>query len=424
MTLTSNSIRSLLEIKDPNIKIDDIFDFFIHHTKVRIIKACLIIHQRRCPLCGFEDLVHNGHYTSTITYTSDNASHPIFIRLAKQRLKCKNCGHTIMAKTPLVNKYCNISNRTKAKIIMNLQDDRTQKCIAVDNNVSPSTVGRLINDHRELYPVFPDQLPKHLAFDEFRGVHHQLHFICIDGGNTHRIIKILPNRFKSSIIKYFECVDLSARENVETITMDLNSYYQDIVYQLFPNAKIVIDQFHIIAMMTRAFNQYRSQLMKHYKYQSYEYKLLKFSWRLYLKNDQHLSDAKEYYDRHIHQKVTAGERIGLGLALDSKLNNDYVVMHDVMNYLAQRNKDRLAEALFSYHYDQLSKPMATVIKTLHKHLEIVLNAAENEQSNGPLEGTNRMIKQIQRTAFGLSNFNHLLARINLRMMRTKKQYQV
>lgn len=41
--------------------------------------------------------------------------------------------------------------------------------------------------------------------------------------------------------------------------------------------------------------------------------------------------------------------------------------------------DRLAEALFSYQYDQLSKPMATVIK----HLEIVLNAAENEQSNGP-----------------------------------------
>ena len=424
MTLSSNSIRSLLEIKDPNIKIDDIFYAFIHHTKVRIIKACLITHQNRCPLCGFAALVHNGHYTSTITYTSDNANHPVFIRLAKQRLKCKNCGHTIMAKTQLVNKYCNISNRTKSKIIMNLQDDRTQKCIAIDNNVSPSTVGRLMDENRALYPTFPDRLPKHLAFDEFCGVHHQLHFICIDGSNHHRIIKILPNRFKSSIIRYFECVDLSARKRVETVTMDLNSYYQDIVYQLFPNAKIVIDRFHIIAMMTRAFNQYRSQLMKHYQYQSHEYKLLKFSWRLYLKNDRDLSNTQEYYDRHIHQKVTAGERISLGLELDTKLNNDYVVMHDVMNYLTLRNKDQLAEALFNYRYEQLSKPMADVIRTLRKNLEIVLNAAENEQSNGPLEGTNRMIKQIKRTAFGLRNFNHLLARINLRMMRTKKQHQV
>ncbi|WP_235972105.1 hypothetical protein [Limosilactobacillus urinaemulieris] len=91
---------------------------------------------------------------------------------------------------------------------MNLQDDRTQKCIATDNNVSPSTVGRLIDDN----PVFPTTLPKHLAFDEFRGVHHQLHFICIDGSNNHRIIKILSNRFKSSNIKYFECLDLAARQ--------------------------------------------------------------------------------------------------------------------------------------------------------------------------------------------------------------------
>lgn len=65
--------------------------------------------------------------------------------------------------------------------MMNLQDDRTQKCVAIDKNVSPSTVGRLMDDHRELYPVFPDRLLKHLAFDEFREVHHQLHFICIDG---------------------------------------------------------------------------------------------------------------------------------------------------------------------------------------------------------------------------------------------------
>lgn len=234
-----------------------------------------------------------------------------------------------------------------------------------------------MDENQALYPTFPDRLPKHLAFDEFRGVHHQLHFICIDGSNHHRIIKILPNRFKSSIIRYFECVDISAREQVETVTMDLNSYYQDIVYQLFSNAKIVIDHFHIIAMMTRAFNQYRSQLMKHYKYQSHEYKLLKFSWRLYLKNDRNISNAQEYYDRHIHQKVTAGERISLGLELDAKLNNDYVVMHDVMNYLTLRNKDQLAEALFNYRYEQPSKPMADVIRTLRKNLEIVLNAAEN-----------------------------------------------
>ncbi|NEG04712.1 transposase, partial [Ligilactobacillus murinus] len=34
-------------------------------------------------------------------------------------------------------------------------------------------------------------------------------------------------------------------------------------------------------------------------------------------------------------------------------------------------------------------------------------------TNGPLEGINRKIKQIQRTAYGYRNFEHLKARIYL-----------
>ncbi|MFC6169873.1 transposase, partial [Loigolactobacillus jiayinensis] len=34
-------------------------------------------------------------------------------------------------------------------------------------------------------------------------------------------------------------------------------------------------------------------------------------------------------------------------------------------------------------------------------------ASESKYSNGPIEGINRMIKQIQRTAFGFRNYHHL-----------------
>lgn len=65
-------------------------------------------------------------------------------------------------------------------------------CIARDNNISATTIGRWLDTNPELYPVFPDSLPEHLAFDEVRGVHRKLHFICIDGSNDHQIIKVLP----------------------------------------------------------------------------------------------------------------------------------------------------------------------------------------------------------------------------------------
>jgi hypothetical protein len=51
--------------------------------------------------------------------------------------------------------------------------------------------------------------------------------------------------------------------------------------------------------------------------------------------------------------------------------------------------------------------MKTILTTFKKNLEIILNASESKYSNGPIEGINRMIKQIQRTAFGFRNYHHL-----------------
>ena len=69
---------------------------------------------------------------------------------------------------------------------------------------------------------------------------------------------------------------------VKTVTMDLNYYYPIVARELFPNAQIVIDRFHMVQMLTRSFNSLRVQTMKQFKKQSREYKLLKSTWKLYL----------------------------------------------------------------------------------------------------------------------------------------------
>ena len=159
--------------------------------------------------------------------------------------------------------------------------------IARENNVSANTVGRVLDKFKTPFHFGLAKLPEHLAFDEFRGVGRQLHFICIDG-ETHQIINILSDRYKKSIIKYFMKFTLKARAGVKTVSMDLNSYYQDIVHQIFPNAKVVIDRFHIVQMLNRSLNQLRVQTMKKFDKRSREYKLLKTPWKLYLKRHKEL----------------------------------------------------------------------------------------------------------------------------------------
>lgn len=418
MTSINDYIQFALGIKDSNLIFQDTFYRFKHGVKHRVFEFVLRNPVTLCPYCHHHQLVKYGYSTVNTLFTSDDASHPVSLQLHKQRLRCKYCHHTLMAQSSLARKYCHIANKVRNKVMMSLQDDRTLTCIARDNNISTTTVNRYLDQSRSIAPVIKHHLPVNLAMDEFRGVNHQLHFVCIDNDGHHDIQTILPDRFKKTIVNYFLSFSPQERARVKTISMDLNSYYQEIVRRLFPNAQIIIDRFHIISMLTRAFNQYRTQVMKRYDKASHNYRLLKFSWRLYLMSQDRLSDQHEYYDRHLRQRVTSSERVDLGLRLDPQLMADYNVMQDIMMNLSQHNLDGLAIAL--YPAERLSPQMSVVIRTLHHNLEYVLNAAQFKYNNGTIEGTNRMIKQIQRTAFGFRNFDHLVYRIYYRQMAQKK----
>ena len=65
----------------------------------------------------------------------------------------------------------------------------------------------------------------------------------------------------------------SVRGLVRTVCCDLNSYYVDLVKELFPNAKIIIDRFHLVQMLNRAVNSMRTDMMNQFEHNSKDYKL-------------------------------------------------------------------------------------------------------------------------------------------------------
>lgn len=157
-----------------------------------------------------------------------------------------------------VNKYCHISNASKLKVLSALTEERSMTSIAREHNLSLQRI--LTSCSAEFYDDF-DHLLEHLAFDEFKGVGKKLHFICLDG-NTHKVVQILRTRFKPDILRYFYKFTPKARAMVKTVTMDLNCYYPLVARELFPNAQVVIDHFHMAQMLTRSFNSLRVQIMK------------------------------------------------------------------------------------------------------------------------------------------------------------------
>ncbi|BAQ57769.1 transposase [Lactobacillus acetotolerans] len=408
MTSLNHCIKFQLNITDPNLLFSNYYEKLCHHKQTKVYVAELV--QPACPVCHSSTLKHNGHYVAKVRYLTSNASQPVLLELHKQRVICCSCGKRSMAQTDLVGKSCRISNASKLKVLTALTTDRSMTSIAQENNVSTNTVQRVLDSLDTPFRAQATTLPEHLAFDEVRGVGHKLHFICLDGDN-HRIITILSDRFKKSIVKYFEQFPITIRKKVKTVSLDLNAYYQAIAGQLFPKAAVVIDRFHLVQMLNRSFNQLRVQVMKNFNPGTYPYRLLKYCWKLYLKPYSKLEKKQPYYNQHLKDYLTQEHIVLDGLDLNPALKHSYQVLQNFTAALRKQNAHAMKKIINTTQ--TVGEKMWGTLTTFKHNQTSVLNAGKYQCSNGCLEGINRKIKQIERTAYGYGNFDHLIARIKL-----------
>ena len=413
MSSLNDYIKFALDIEDQNIVFKDYFyKIFKDGLKHKVYVAELI--QPACSFCGSVNLIHNGHLKTNIRYITANASFPVLIRLLKQRVKCRDCDKRSMAQSSLVNKHCCISNTSKLKILSALTEDRSMTSIAREHNTSVNTVQRVLASCSHRFIEGYDHLPEHLAFDEFKGVDKKLHFICLDG-EKHEVIQILRRRIKKDLLKYFGKFTLTARANVKTVTMD----HQDIVRACFPNAQIVIDRFHMVQMLTRSLNSLRVATMKKFDKGSREYALLKSPWKLYLKKFDDLEKLHPTYNWHYKDSLTQEQIVMEGISCSELLTNSYNLLQDFFTALNKHDTKAMKEIIYSK--EKVGSMMHKTLLTFRHNLKAVLNGAVLPYSNGCLEGFNRKIKQIERTAYGYSNFINLLTRIRLEENKVKEK---
>ncbi|WP_187332632.1 transposase, partial [Lactiplantibacillus plantarum] len=65
------------------------------------------------------------------------------------------------------------------------------------------------------------------------------------------------------------------------------------------------------------------------------------------------------------------------------------------------------------HVENVSPQLMTNIKSFIKNRQLIKNMTTGRLSNGPVEGVNRKIKQIKRTAYGYKNWQNFIYRIQI-----------
>ena len=397
--LMDNTLE-LLGITDSNIKITRFSAESVNGEKRNVIEARLTYNY-----CKSEKVVRNG---SKILHTRLTELHQerFEMKLYKQRYLCKECLKTWSARTDIVEEGHTLSHQLKRSVLHMAREGITATGIARICHCSPSSVIRIIDEAVELKSRVA-RLPENLCFDEFRSVNSTMSFICCDAEGSHDIVAILENRLTKTIREHFmNRYTNRERAAVKSVVVDLNAQYIKFIKALFPNARIIIDRFHIVQLVGRTLGMKKMNDC-HCK----EYEILKAHWRLFHKDSSDLEAARSVYLRGVNEYMTQQNALDLIVKNHPQFEKVYDAYQDVFNALKEKNRERLIDVLENYR--RSGQNMDTAISTLKKNMTAVLNSVEYDFSNGPVEGINRRIKSLKRSCFGFRNLDNFRKRIAL-----------
>ena len=410
MRLIKNTTE-LIGIKDQNIKISLIFETDTHIE----IQAKLDYSAPSCPHCQGKMIKYDFQKPSKIPLL-EQAGTPTLLSLKKRRFQCKSCRRVTVAETSIVEKNCQISNLVRQKVAQLLTQKMSLTDIARRLRVSTSTVYRKLDQFafKEHY----DKLPAIISWDEFGFKKGELAFVA-QNYETNELITILDNRRQTSIRNYFLKYPLKARQKVQFITMDMSGAYIPLVRRLFPNAKIVLDRFHIIQHLGRAFLKTRIAIMNQFDKKSLPYRALKNHWRLFQKDSRKLS-LNSFYSQTFRQTLAPHEVVAKTLVFSEELSNDYNLYQLLLFHFQEKRVDEFFD-LIEENRSKVNHYFQTVFRTFLRHKQYIKNALETDYSNAKLEATNKLIKDIKRLGFGFRNFINFKKRVFITLNIHKKR---
>lgn len=199
------------------------------------------------------------------------------------------------------------------------------------------------------------------------------------------------------------------RSRVKVITMDMFSPYYDIARKFFPNAKIVLDRFHIVQHLSRAMNRVRIQIMNQFDRRSHEYKALKRYWKL-IQQDNYTLSSKRFYRPTFRPHLTNKEILEKLLSYSQDLRGHYELYQLLLFHFQEKHADYFFE-LITESISSVNPIFQTIFRTFLRDQDKIINALELPYSNAKLEATNNLIKVIKRNAFDFRNFENFKTRI-------------
>ena len=352
----------------------------------------------RCPHCAALDLRKKDKARREVWHECVGLRR-VLLRFAVCKFHCRACGRYFRQRLEGILPYQRSTEALKRQVYRQHTQGISRKSLAGNCAKSDSTIARYYDhmydlENRKLLSL---QVPRVLGIDEHffsRGMRFATTFCDL---KKRRIFDVAAGRSRADLQSYLN--DLTAKNRVRVVCMDLSESYRLIARLYFPRALVVADRFHVVRLALH-------HLMKTCRQIDPELLHRRGALRLLQKHARNLT-------------VRQAERLSSYLANQPAIARIYDFKEELMTVLGAKNRTKDQCRILVYRLlDAIRQLQQSGFEDCQK-LGRTLAAWQVEigrmwrfsRSNGITEGFHRKMKLIQRRAFGFRNFENYRRRV-------------
>jgi transposase len=208
------------------------------------------------------------------------------------------------------------------------------------------------------------------------------------------VLDVLEDRSKEKLLKWLAERGIEWCATIQYACSDMWDAYQQAAEQKLPNARRVVDRFHVMKNLNEALTKARRAIQKDADDTTRE--LLKGCRWLLVKNREHLTEEQE-------------KQLACMLEASPELKRCYQLKESFRDLFDQHLTPKTAKKRLLRWIAQVEatpfKAFKSFVNTLRNWWEQILNYFDGRFNNGFAEGVNLKIKLLNRRGYGYRNFS-------------------
>jgi transposase len=185
----------------------------------------------------------------------------VYLKVPRRKFYCRQCQKYTTEQLTWLDSKQLLTNRYKEYIYARVKD-LTVEQVAKSESLGSKKVQKIFNKFSKIEINNRDWgMPKRLSLDEFSRRKGQGNFATIlTDLDKSSLLEVIDSHKSDDIIKALKRIPLAIREQVEEVCVDMWGGFPKVIKEVFPNAKIVIDRFHVQKLINKNLNKIRLNL--------------------------------------------------------------------------------------------------------------------------------------------------------------------